>query len=270
MTLLAETELFDRSITQRTADLVESVLQTIANLHLREGSPSLVDWTTPTPTGWEQAGELQAVNLGLTAVALAEGVEEETNLARELLERVMTALTQEFLAANGKVTVQVVALDSASHQLDTSARKSLSAGLAAIRGLLAAYEQTNDPTYIASAQRIFDGLISGTLHKTYVQTPCGEECYYAGSLLGDDGCYSPLEVGLAIGALERLARVSESDRAIKIREVLDSFFEQIVESARLQLPSSSIAQDFGGRNAIIEYFAPVLARRVCYPSPVGK
>ncbi|MEE8592696.1 MAG: hypothetical protein V3T03_01085, partial [Candidatus Bipolaricaulota bacterium] len=271
MTLLAETDLFDYSVAQRTADLADSVLQTIGDFHVREGSPSFVDWTTPTPTGWQQDSKLQAVNLSLTIVALAERA-DETGRAGQLLERAVTVLTDDFLAADGEVTDQIVASDSTSDATDTSARDSLSAELAAIRGLLAAYEQTNDPDHVASAQRIFDDLISGTLHKAYVQTPCGEECYYAGSLLGDgDGdCYSPLDVGLAIGALERLARVSESDRATKIRDVLDGFFEQIVESARLQLPSSSVAQGFGGRGVIIEYFAPVLARRVCYPSPAGK
>ncbi|MCK4580354.1 MAG: DUF11 domain-containing protein, partial [Dehalococcoidia bacterium] len=67
-----------------------------------------------------------------------------------------------------------------------------------------------------------------------------------------------------VDVLGRLASVSEPTRAKRINERLLNFFDRVADGAKLQLPRSwwhHVNED--GTSRITEFFAQVLARRVC-------
>jgi len=120
------------------------------------------------------------------------------------------------------------------------------AQLAAIRALLIADALLDDKDFLSLAQETFDQLETDLWQKTYeLYLPRPDVLTL---------CYTPLDVGLAVGALERLAQLSEPAKAATISRHLDSFFRRVCYGARLQL--SSCGEPSRG-------FALVLARETC-------
>ncbi len=143
----------------------------------------------------------------------------------------------------------------------------LATQLAGIRGLLIAHGWTDDERHADRAHDVFDGLDESLWEER------GGIGLYASARFGDarSYCYTPLEIGLAVGALRELANISSPDRRTRILDRLSRFVRAIVDEAALQLSNThpidarfttaheGIAPIDGG----VERLAPVLQQRLC-------
>jgi uncharacterized repeat protein (TIGR01451 family) len=141
--------------------------------------------------------------------------------------------------------------------------------LAGIRGVLAGSDLIANA--LAIAQSAFDAMDNRLWVNTigsgvYASYRTQEERTY---------CYSPLEIGLATGALRELALRSEDDQSAHILTRMSGFIRTIVDDAALQLSNASPANSSlaGGNGAgtvspissdeIAGPLAPVLQQRLC-------
>ena len=123
------------------------------------------------------------------------------------------------------------------------------------------YDLFGDEEYLELAQTAFDFL--ETTFWDRMLTCCKAMGLYLNPLGAKMSCYTPLEIGLAVGALERLAEVSDSTRAELIRKRLWTLFDRVADEARLQLPLHTWMFSLSLK-ATSQNFASVLARRVCF------
>ena len=204
------------------------------------------------------------VNLGLLLAALqaARGAAPADDRIDTLFDR---ALVQ--LAARQAETDLFAAAASG----DPASFVELRSQLAGIRGLLIAYEATGDARYATHAQEAFDALDDAL----WIDR-AGIGLYASARFDGTrTTCYTPLDVGLVVGALRELAAVSTTERRGLVLSRLTGFVRSIVDEAALQL-SNALPSDadvtFGvGRYEIAPIeadlrtvrVAPVFQQRLC-------
>jgi hypothetical protein len=210
---------------------------------------------------WTRSGVGTVLDLGLTIAALSRA--EETfsaqpalaDRAYALFEEGATFLQQAMLDPEGGI-FERYEVSGGEVEPDRTMPKRLDGQLSALQGLLLAHERLGDICYLLSAQDAFDFLES-TLWDGVMEV-------YRPQGNNDLFCYTPLDLGLAVGALERLARASEPTRARFVRERLRTFFVRIAYGADLQLETFSptgLTHDV--RFEDTRPYAPVLARRIC-------
>jgi len=153
----------------------------------------------------------------------------------------------------------------------------LAAQLAGIRGLLVAAEITGDDRLVMTAQAAFDAL-----DENLWNARIGRGLYAAYRIDGTFvHCYTPLDVGLAVGALRELAARSTEPRRSEILSRLASFVRAVVDDAALQLANAVplggelTVGDGRGTIGALRYdgadgpLAPVLQQRLCLDAPDG-
>ena len=154
---------------------------------------------------------------------------------------------------------------------DASAFVELRTQLAGIRGLLIANGASGDAALVGRAQAAFDALDA----RLWIDR--GGIGLYASARFDDTRatCYTPLEIGLAVGALRELALVSAAGRRALILNRLSGFVRSIVDEAALQLtnavPAGANVTVGTGRGGIAPLvlenedvrLAPVLQQRLC-------
>lgn len=100
------------------------------------------------------------------------------------------------------------------------------------------YSVTRDAKYLTSAERTFEHL-ERLLWKENLEI-------YA-KKVAEDGrplsfCYTPLDVGLAVGALRELALATKALRPELVLERMGRFFVRVVDEAGLQLSNARVGQ----------------------------
>jgi uncharacterized repeat protein (TIGR01451 family) len=252
---------------EAVARLAEQVLTNLLELHLDEGLGVLAeraDLVSPSRNGWRRGGEVSATNLGLVVAALEGVVQKMADLpalqerAKDLIRREVEFLVQRLADGRGGYFDRYNLL---AGRPEGEGPLSLAGQLGAIRALLVAYQELGEARYLSLAQEAFDSL--ERFWRRMIASCAGLECY--SNPLGEERpCYTPLELGLAVGALERLARLSEPERAAAIRGRLWTFFERVADGARMQLPPVAWWRTSeSATGAPSDFFAEVLARRVC-------
>ncbi|MDH7505830.1 MAG: CARDB domain-containing protein [Candidatus Acetothermia bacterium] len=248
------------------ARLAAQVLDNLLELHLDEGLGGLVDRAEFSPSGWRRGDEVTTANLGLAVAALESAIEKMADLpairerALDLMRKEVEFLIRRLADGRGGYFDSYSIL---AGRPEIERPRGLASQLAAIRALLAAYRSLGEPGYLSLAQEAFDSL--ERFWQAMIASCAGLECY--SNPLGEQrSCYTPLELGLAVGALERLTDLSERERAVFIRGRLGAFFDRVADGAKMQLPPTMWWQSSGagaGAGAPSGFFAEVLARRVC-------
>ena len=258
---------FPLATSELVARLAEVVLTTLLELHFNPNVSALPDTSTSSAEGWRRGEEITTRNLGLAIAALESVVRnmadrpELQDKALELIRNEAEFLTHELADGSGGYFERYVRVDE-DWRPDTTESRSLAGQLSAIRGLLVAYDLFGDEGYLALAQAAFDFLEATFWDR--VLACCEAMELYRSPLGAEVSCYTPLELGLAVGALERLAEASDSVRAELIRERLRTLLDRVAGEARLQLPGRTWMWSSSGLEAKPEYFASVVARRVCF------
>ncbi|MGQ9734128.1 MAG: CARDB domain-containing protein [Candidatus Bipolaricaulia bacterium] len=252
------------------ARLAEQVLVNLLELHLDEGLGVLVERadfvvSSGGGSGWRRGAEVSTTNLGLMVAALESVVQKMADLpalqegARDLIRMEVEFLIQRLADGHGSYFDRYNLL--AGRPEEGEGPLSLAGQLGAIRALLVAYQSLGEARYLSLAQGAFDSLEQ--FWQRMIGSCAGLECY--SNPLGEErSCYTPLELGLAVGALERLARLSEPERAASIEGRLWIFFARVADGARMQLPPVAWWRWSGSAiDGPSGFFAEVLARRVC-------
>jgi hypothetical protein len=134
---------------------------------------------------------------------------------------------------------------------------SLSEQLAVMRGLLAAYDLTDDARYLDLAQNGFDTLEEGFWN--------GDLGMYLSHPRFEVSCYTPMDLGLMVSVLSRLAAAASDDplRQLLIGKRLQTFVDRLADAADLQLPRISWSAMGVDSEQLRSLFAEVFARKVC-------
>jgi len=245
---------------ETSSRLIGEVLSAIISRHVAP-SGEIIDVSSEADSASSTA------NLGLLVVALdtvRQTVPSEMARLEPLLHR----------------AIEQLALRQSDDQLFASSEDrtpdfvELGAQFGGIRGLLAAYAATGATEHIESAKAAF-----AALDEQLWESEPGLGLY-ASSRFGDARayCYTPFEVGLAVGALRELFFVAPEQQAL-IADRLGGFVRSIVDEAALQLSNVlSTGADItigGGKHAILplaiaedaDRLAPVLQQRLCLDEP---
>jgi uncharacterized repeat protein (TIGR01451 family) len=206
------------------------------------------------------------VDLGLLVTALSETRERISGAMRDRMDALLAEQSARLMARVGS-DGWVPMLPGAGKQT-----WSLAAQTAAIRGLVASYEASFEPATLDAAMRAYEALNAAL----WVED-LGFGLYATG---GDEDalayCYTPLEMGLLVGALRELALRQEEDDAADMVARLAACSRSIVDDAALQLSNVIAANDValgtgagtiaGLRLAVLDApdgLAPVLQQRLC-------
>ena len=230
-------------------DLSAHVLETLAEAHADPVLGSLVNRARLRDERWVREERATTTLLGLVVSALDRAANA---FPREQAEKALGLLKIEtgFLrqaVAQGLRDHYPVEPDEAC----PCGGPDLASHLAAIEALVIGATRGLDPGDLACAQGTFDLLEASRWDPS-------TDLYLPGLDL-EARCYTPLDLGLAASALEKLAQASEPLRSQFIRERLRSTFTGLANAARLQL--SEVLDET--EDEVDRPFAPVLARRVC-------
>jgi len=247
----------------RSTQLINEVLTAIEVLHL--GS----DGVLLEVVGDGRDAPASTVSLGLLLVALDAARSVVGPFDVERIDAILAVTVETLLARE---------VDGRFTNAEMEADWSLARQTAAIRGLLIASAQTGGEGFETIAQLAFDRLEE----VLWVDT-VAHGLYAAGRDDAEDAeptyCYTPLDVGLVVGALRELASVSATPRAERIDARLAGFVRSVVDEAALQL-SNAIPINGGvnvgsglGTLRPLEYaiedglLAPVLQQQLCLKAP---
>ena len=249
---------------------------------LRDRALALLDTALATMERWhrDEAGELHGrvaqdgsagsvcstVDLGLLVTVLAD---VESLVSGRLRDRVTTLLAEQAERLLIRVTPEGRVLSTRG---ESRAAWDLAAHAAALRGLLAAYEALAEQAYLDASDRIFAEM-EAALWEERVGVGL-----FASLRLGDERqyCYTPLEVGLVVGALRELAETCSEPRSAGVLAKLSRFSRSVVDDAALQLSNvvggEAVSVGVGAGtisglrlSALSAPYgvAPVLQRRLC-------
>ncbi len=242
-------------------ELLRDILAALDAYHLSDRGT----WLDRGGPGINDANPATTVDLGLLLIAL--------DAARSVVQDADRATIESFVRTS---IDDLVRRQGASGWLSTSAESeegapwALTSQLAGIRGLLLGAQLLSEPSLIDRAQTAFDAL-----DRELWMDGIGSGLYAdRGTEEWKTTCYTPLEIGLAAGALRELAHVSEADRTAHLLSRLSGFIRSVVDEAALQLTHAVPGRDdfvaFGeGRIAPIRSddelgpLAPVLQQRLC-------
>ena len=248
----------------RSTQLINEILTAIEVRHLAD-SGAFIDVADG------DSAEATTANLGLLLVALEAASKVVGPFDVERIEALASSATAQLLSRvlGGRFIEPNADADSD--------RWLLSAQLAGIRGLLVSAGFAEDDGLVETAQATFDALdgnlwIDSTANGLYAASREDDAFTF---------CYTPLDVGLAVGALRELAAQSPDPRGAHILSRLAGFTRSVVDEAALQLsnavPLGGTLTVGNGRGSIrgIEHnpengpLAPVLQQRLCLETPSG-
>ena len=254
---------FEKVSPELITSLAENVFTTLIDLHFDPELNVLVDDSSFGTGGWRRGKEVTTVDLGLAIASLESFVHSMVDRpqlqerALDLIHSEVEFLTQELWHGSGGFSERLFLAEEPEGKRVHGLSMSLAGQLSAIRALLGAYDALGEKEFLTLAQTSFDVFDARFWDE--------EMGFYLSQLdTATALCYTPLELGLAVDVLGRLASVSEPTRAKRINERLLNFFDRVADGAKLQLPRSwwhHVNED--GTSRITEFFAQVLARRVC-------
>ncbi|MFC2078075.1 hypothetical protein ACFLTM_04630 [Candidatus Bipolaricaulota bacterium] len=222
--------------------------------------------------GEDVMGMVSVANAGLLLVALEETASSPIGVERERIVNLMQRLANAIVDVQDNAGTFGSTLDPESGLVP---EREVLSQTAAIYGLLSAYSAVAYERYREAAYLAFDALEELFWDETLQA--------YASSIAGSERnyCYTPLQLGMATGALLRVGSESESGADLATRRLV-RFFRTIVEEAGLHLAYAKPAGTYGGffgsgagQVASLqipdapEGFASVLAANVCLGTEVG-
>ncbi|MEA1870705.1 MAG: hypothetical protein U9N00_00720, partial [Candidatus Bipolaricaulota bacterium] len=258
--------------------LVTLILATMHDLLYNSTERTLVDGAILTDSGWEKEPAITTMNVGLAMVALQTVVEkfgDSSNLvdqARSMIDDEIRFLVEEL--QDGSRYVERGTWNGAGPGSLDLHFGPLTTQLAALRGLLAAYQVTGNVKLLAMARETYD-----VVQPLFLWLTGGASCdglaAYPASTFVEDGqafCVTPLDVGLAAGALDELALLSDPVVAREIRDTFAAFFLGVVRDAHLQLSTEQFIRGlYGAEGETLLHYAPVFTRSTClFSSRIGK
>ena len=266
--LFGPSGVFPQITRDRILKLLDIPVATLADRHFDDSLPVLVDRSALTMDGWQRDAGVLTETTGLVMASLEHLFEHAGDVPRLRNQAtIWMRLEADFLLNRLRGNDGWFANYYAEDGVDTTRLSellpvsALGSQLAAIRGLLAAFDVLGDEAYLLAAREAYAQLEIRLPCQMWVETPCGVECY-VGLREDEDAVYTPLEIGLAVGALERLARQSDPSAADAIRGTLRALFTAVVQEASLQLPGVLWDRASGAAEPEAVFFSPVLAREI--------
>jgi len=214
-------------------------------------------------TGKDETRRVSTVNAGLALLALKSFYDnfgdqpELQEKAKKLMISQATFIMERLRDENGGFysSYEQYGVQTAPHM----GSKTLASQLAAIRGLLLSYRLIGDADYLEEARQTFGYLQANFwseeigVYRTRIDEKSGQISHY----------YTPLDLGLAVGALGDLAALSSPLEAGRIYSYLATFVRKVFDEAGLQLHERRSIRRLTPYPSIEEeYFAPVIASRV--------
>ncbi|MBS3792715.1 hypothetical protein KGY77_08745, partial [Candidatus Bipolaricaulota bacterium] len=259
--LLEEKDLFSDVSIEGVKSLIDDEINFLLESHLDQDLGVLVDsWSPERPSGAEQVS-ISAENIGLLIAYLSDYIDLMGDEARNVQEiRGVIADQTDFLLNNFRANGEGFR-DSYNKQVEDEviARRSLGSQLAAIRALVESYELLGNKRYLSAAKSTFQYLVDGYWNRP-IDACSGLELFDESSS-NINPCYSPLDIGLATGALEGLAANSTPARAEEIRNYLGMFTNNLLDRANMQLPDNM--WNYRSGEPVERFYSRVFARRVC-------
>ncbi|MCR4340695.1 MAG: hypothetical protein NUW01_12510 [Gemmatimonadaceae bacterium] len=262
--------IFERKYMQLARGLATLVLKNIDFMHKDQASGILISrWV---PQG-QSAREIAVADLGMTIVALANFAHHFAGAEPELAARASTLLkTQaDFLVARQAPDGGFPNRFALAANAPADNERALLAQAFAVRGLLAAYEQTRDVRYVEAAKRTY-AFMNDALWSP-------EQGLYRSGRGAETTVYTPLNLGAALGAMREMILLTRSPgelqrykrfwvQAVNASGIQQSEYEEtgddklgVADSDRDGIPRL----DFGdGKYGI----APVYAGRVEIDTPL--
>ena len=199
----------------------------LQGLHFSGDHGTLVDTWHPDEG---QGKRISTTNAGMAIVALANTYHRMHDVPslRQGAQKLLTSQA-DFLAGQQRRNGSVAdAYELTGRGVrGSSGPKSLLAQTLAIRGWLAAYHVTNDPSYRKAAERA---------HRFMQRSLWSDEAGVYRSHVGAEvSTYEGLNFGATIGALRELAIIAEGEDRRRIVARLDQFFEGVAQTNGLQL-----------------------------------
>jgi len=247
-------------VSQSVANTLHEALLAIDVLHVTENDK----WLGRTIPGEPSTGSASTLDLGLLLVAFeaTRDIVTEDDLPR--LDRLRRLAVEALIDRQDND-----GWFSAAETANEANAWALLPQLAGIRGVLAGSDLVANALDVA--QEAFDVLDS----RLWVDT-IGAGVYASyGTLEDRTYCYTPLEIGLATGALRELALQSADERRALILTRMSGFVRTIVDDAALQLSNASPANTSfasgSGTGTVAPIstdgfsgsLAPVLQQRLC-------
>ncbi len=214
--------IFERKYMQLARGLATLVLKNIDFMHKDRESGILISrWV---PQG-QSAREISVADLGMTIVALANFAHHFAGAEPELAARASLLLkTQaDFLVTHQGPDGGFPNVFALATNAPADSERSLLAQAFAVRGLLAAYEQTREGRYVEAAKRTY------TLMNDALWSP--EHGLYRSRRGADTTVYTPLNLGAALGAMREMILLTRStDEYQRYKR----FWVQAVDSSGIQ------------------------------------
>ena len=240
------------------ADLIDSVFDTLERVHLDPVARVLLDEVEPAEDVWIRGDRVSTALLGLASSALEDAAiafGQPSSLASRavsLLDREVAFLDAVLWRGVGSY-VEDWKRGEASPGL--CEQQTLRGQLGALRALLAADtiqgDRANDAMalYRAIDTRFWDAELR--LYRT--------------TLDSTSWCATPLDLGLAVDAIDRAVALLDPKEASAARDRLAEHVDRLLDGADLQLPSSR-----GTAGTECLHYAPVFDRLVCLQPGVAE
>lgn len=263
------------------AELAAIVFETLARLHALPQIAGLVE-TFPAACDAEEPQTCESVmsttHLALSLPALAryyQAMPKDPAMRERILalmRQAADAVAQRIADAGDNGVPDIVTIRVSGDEIETLTdddSRTLTAQMAAIRGLLAAHQVLGDPEYRALAFDLYERI-----DDMFWDDALG---IYADRQTRSAYRYTPLTLGAAVGALRELAYAAESSmQAVRITHRMRTFTRRIARFAAMQLSEleQGAGEEFlipvGGMSVIrpprqvnnIFGFAPVLTAEV--------
>ncbi|MEA1965036.1 MAG: hypothetical protein U9O41_07930 [Candidatus Aerophobetes bacterium] len=250
--LFGKGKMFSLALYELSSKLAEKVLENIYQMHYNKDIGSLIEVVQPS-SQISQSQSISTTQAGLSLLVLERayhGLYDDPVLQKRIKE---LALRQSGFLLNHLRAPEGGFYDGynlKNNKVIYGKKRSLVSQVAAIRGLLATYKLTSDEKLIEVARKVFDYLEKRFWNEDF-------RIYTSATNSTIGYRYTPLNVGLTIGALRELIYLSDKAQAIHIFSRLTDFFHNILEEAGLELSWANlegklpIVQD-SGRNQIRE------------------
>ncbi|MBS3740368.1 hypothetical protein KGY47_03215, partial [Candidatus Bipolaricaulota bacterium] len=260
--LLEERDLFSNVSIEGVKSLIDYEINFLLESHLDQDLGVLVDsWSPEGLSGGEQVS-ISVENIGLLISCLSDYIYligDETESVQRI--KGIIADQTDFLLNNFRVNGEGFR-DSYKKSVEDEviARRSLGSQLAAIRALVESHELLGNERYLSAAKSTFQYLLDEYWNRP-IDACSGLELFDESFSSNINPCYSPLDIGLAIGALEGLAANSTPVRAEEIRNYLGMFTNNMLDRANMQLPDNMWNYQSG--EPVEMLYSRVFASRVC-------
>ena len=238
-------------------DLVDDVMRTLEIAHLDRLAKVLIDVSEPTLSSWTRGDSLSTVNLGLLATAfdhVLTAFGESSSIGKRalrLLKHEVAFLQEQLIDTRGGFDeAWPRETGPAAKDCDT---QTLTGQLAALRALQVAQRWLGlDREIVERVFRTLDARFWDPLL-----------CVYRTQRSLFEWCVTPLDLGLTIDTLSRMADQLTDTESTRLDTRLASHVDRILDGVPLQL-SGGIESLDGYSAAQDRYYAPVFDARACF------